>query len=460
MNEGETSTDLQVGMEEREGGKRRLTITVAPERVARERRRQLQRLAGSLKLPGFRKGKVPAQVVEDRFGPAVTERTLNAAVEWSLREAIRAEGLQPLGDPEVENLRYRPGEPLTFQVELEVLPGLRLQRTGGFRVKRPEVSVSEAEVDEVIERLREEQGVWEPAERAPEPGDLVSVRILNLDEEDPAGGADGSDEDAGPEAAPAAEGAGAATEKAGPAVEGAGPAGEPPGRPYRFELGEGYAIPQVEEAIRTLDPGASGEFEVRFPEDFDDPELAGSARRLRIALLEVKRRRLPEIDDRFASEVGDFDSLEALREAVREDLQAHKEEEAERTVRDRLLDSIIEANPFEVPPGLVERYLERMIEAPEDADPERVQAARRSLKPAAERQIKRQLVLDQLIEAEGLEATEAELEARIARAAETRGESPSALRGRLAREDRLADLRRQISVEKAFESLTSRSTVE
>lgn len=424
---------IQVQVDEPASSRRRLTITVPPERMARQREREVRRLGRSLRLPGFRKGKVPRRVVEERFGPAVTERVVASISEAALAEAIESERLQPVGEPTFDEIRYRPGEPLTFEVELEVLPAIRLQRTGGFRIQRPEVSVTEQEVDELLEQLREEQGVWEPVDRAPREGDLVSVRIERLDDE----GAEGEAEE------------GADAEK-----------DEEAGRPYRFELGKGYAIPDVEEAILTLEPGGAGTFTVRFPEDFDDSEMAGATRRLRIELQEVKGRRLPEADDRFASEVGEFESLAELREALEEDLRRHKEEEATRTVRDRLLDSVVEANPFEVPSSLVERYLDRVIDTPPDADSERLREARRSLVPAAERQVKRQLVLDRIIEDEGLEATDQELEDRLREAAERRGEPLPALRRELAKEGRLGELRRQLSARKAFEWLEARSTLE
>lgn len=423
--EAETSSSggpegLQVAVEEREAWKRRLTITVPADRVARVRSRQLKKLAGSLDLKGFRKGKVPRKIVEERYGPVVDQRTVNALVEDAFRRALDEKDLRAVGDPEFGRVDYEAGDSLTFQVDVEILPEVRLERIGGFRIQRPEVEVGAGDVEEVVTRLREEQAAWEPVERLPAEGDRVSVRISRV-------GPDG--------------------ERAEP-------------RPYRFELGEGYAIPGVEDAIRTLSPGAGGEFDVRFPEDFDDEELAGSSRRLHIELVDVKRKRLPELNDEFAAEVGDFDSLEALREAVREDLVRHREEEAREEVRDRLVDSIMEANPFEVPPSMVDDYLDRVIEVPDDADPEEVRNARRSLRPSAERQIKRHLILDRVIESEGFEATDEDVDRRLRELAEGRDADPRELRRRLARGKGLDSLRRQIAVEKAFEHLESRSRIE
>ncbi|MFQ5678945.1 MAG: trigger factor [Gemmatimonadota bacterium] len=415
----ETTPEVEVAMEEPEAWKRRLTITVPQERVRRARNRERTKLAKSARLKGFRKGKVPAGIIEERFGPLLEQRTVQVLLAEAYHQALDQRGLQPIGDPSFGDVQYDPDRSFTFQVELEVLPELHLERLGGFRIRRPPVEVSEEEVEEALGRLRKERGVWQPVERSPEDGDLVSVLIARLDEE---GGA------------------------------------KP--RPYRFEIGAGYAIPEVEAAIRTLSPGQAGEFRVSFPAEFDDPELAGATRTLRIEVQGVKERRLPELDDELASEVGEFDTLEELRSALREDLARHAESAGEEKVRDRLIDSIVEANPFEVPPAMVERYLDGLIEAPEGADPEQVATARDSLRPAAELGIKRQLILDTLAEREGLEATEEELRARIAELAERRGERPEELRRRLGREKRLPGLRRQITVEKVFEHLKNQSTVE
>lgn len=416
--------DLDVAVEEREAWKRRLTITVAPDRVARVRRKELRKLAKNVRLKGFRKGKVPDRIVEERFGPAVDERTVRALIDEAFRQALEEEDLQPLGEPSFGDVRYEPGESLTFQVEFEILPEVRLERVSGFRLRRPEVEVSEREVEEVLERLRSEQAVRRPVDRTPGDGDLVSVRIARLDD---------------------------ATEGEEGGVE---------ARPYRFELGGGYAIPAVEEAIRTLGPDESGEFDVTFPDDFDDAELAGATRRLRIELVDVKEKKLPALDDAFASEVGDFDSLDALRDAIREDLAGSAEREAEEALRRSLVDQIVEANPFEVPPSMVDRYLDRVIDAPDDADPERVESARREIRPAVERQIKRQLALDTLIEREGFGATDEEVEARIAEIAERRDWSPAEARRKLAREGGLDEVRRAVAVEKVYDWLLSQSTVE
>ena len=405
---------------------RRLDVTVAPPQVAAARRREATRIRKTTRIKGFRKGKVPVRIVEERYGPLIDERTVDALVNRAFREAVREHGLSTVGEPVVSEVDYRPGERLSFRIDVEVLPKVELARTGGFRVKRREVEVADAEVDSVIEQFRKEHAVLRPADRAPENGDVVSVAIR----ED---GGEHDGEDGG--------GAGAAE------------------KPYRFELGAGYAIPDVEAAILTLAPGEEGTFTVSYPEDFASSELAGTTRSLRIRLDEVSASLLPDLTDAFASEVGDFGTLAELREAIGGELRTRAEREADEEVGEQLLDAVIEANAFEVPPSLVSHYLDRVIDAPEGADPARIEEARKSVTPAVERQVRRDLVLERLIEDEGLQLSSEEFDERLSELGKARGKSVVEIRRQLAREKQLDPLRRRFAIEKAFQFLIDRSDV-
>lgn len=418
---GTATSELDVSIEEGTGWSRTLRVRVPADRMEGIRAKERDELGGSVNLKGFRPGKVPDAVIEKRFGEVVDHRTERAAIEEMLPEALRSAELQPAGRPEVHDVRYSAGEELVFEARLEVVPTLELERVSGFQIDRPDTEVGDEEVREVLDRLREDHGVFHPVQRPPEEGDQVAVRITPLDES-------GEPEE-----------------------------DEEEGEPYRFVLGEGYAIPDVEEAILSLEPGERDDFRIAFPEDFSSDELAGRTRRIRVELLEVKARELPALDDRFAAEVGDFDSLEELESAVLEDLRRHREEEVEEEVRRSLLDAIIEANPFDVPAALVERYLDRAIDAPEEADPEKVQQARERVRPRAEQEVRRQLVVDHLMERGDYAVSDAELEERIREIAESRDDSPEEVRRRLSRQGRLEGVRQHIATEKMFDELKESS---
>jgi trigger factor len=416
---------FEVAVEVGDGWKRRLTITVAPERVARERAAERARLVKRLRIKGFRKGKVPASIVEQRYGEVIDERVRSSLVEEAYRQAVDEQDIRPAGAATIMNVQYAPGERLTFQAEVEIVPSIELQRVGGFRLRREVAPVTEEEVQAILEGIRAEHATWEAVDRKPVQGDQVSVRVEPL-------------------AAADAEPSGSAT-------------------PYQFVIGGRQALPDVEKAIMSMAPGDGGTFLVDFRGDDanherdDGPE---AQRRLHIALDGVEERVLPELDDGLASAVGRFESLPELERTVREDLARHHDEEAERTLRTRILDSLIEANPFSVPETLVETYVSGLIRAPEDADPEEVRKARESLLPHAERQIKEQLVLDRLIEREGLEATGEEIGAELEEIAAGRKLSAGELRRRLAKEGQVEAVGRNLAVEKAFEYLKGQSTIE
>ncbi|MEE8176075.1 MAG: trigger factor [Gemmatimonadota bacterium] len=437
---------LDIAVEEREAWRRRLTITVDAARVARARRKERKRLSGKLRLKGFRAGKVPQQVIEQRYGELVDQRTVQHLVEDAYREAVRRHHLEPIGAPEFGEVRYARGENLTFQVDIEIMPTLKLDRLGGFRIRRPEVSASEDDVEAVVQRLREERGVWEAREGSPEEGDLVAVRITRLGEEGGAAGTTGPESGSGVRApgTPSAEGGEAEL--------------------YRFPLGSGYAIEEVEKAIYTLRPGEGGTFTVRFPEDFGDAALAGKTRQLEIELAEIQHRRLVPLDDDFASEVGDFKTLEALQRQVREDLLRHREEEAEQTVRDAIMDSIIQANSFDVPASLVESYLDRLMgSGPGEGENDEVHQpseARTSVRPIAEQQLKRELVLENVIEHLNIDASDDDVDSFVRGVAERRGADAAELRRRWLREGGPKSLRRRVVVDRAFEHLKGLSTIE
>ncbi len=415
------TSDLRIAVEEPRSWARRLTITVPGERVRREREEVARRLAHRVKLPGFRQGRIPPTVLERQFGPAIEQEALERVVGTAYREALEQQQFQPISQGEVENIDYRPGADLTFDVEFEIRPVIRLDRLGGFVIERERTDVAEEDVDRVLERVREQQANWTPVEDAtPRSGDAVVIEIM-----------------------PAAED-----------VEGAKP------REYQIVLGEGQAVPAVEEAILTLRPGEEREFTLGLPVPEAGEEGAAREERTRIRLVQALRPELPELDDEFARSVGDFENLDALRARIREDLEREADAEAERGVRQKLLDAIVQANPFDVPDSLVNQYLQRIISPREGADPERIAEARTMARPAAEHALRRLMVIERVAELEGLHATSAELDARIERVAERQGRPVGEVWAQLQKSGQLSRLEEEITEAKVFDYLKSQSTIE
>ncbi len=340
-------------------------------------------------------------------------------MQESWRAALAQEQLKPIADPHIHNLKWEAGAPVTFEFHVEVKPDLKLGQIGGFKLRRTAPAVTAAQVEAQLNELRAQRAPWTPVEgEKPKPKDLVQVTIAT---------------------------------RAGAEIK------DP--QPYQLVLGEGRAIPEVEERIMSLLPGETVDAIVRFPDDFAEEAKRGQTRDIRITLHEVKRQQLAELDDAFAREVGDFESLEALRQAVGEDLRKEVEREADARVRGELIEQLVAANQVTAPRPLVERALYVYAQAygvPEERWPQFAEEFR----PVAEAQVRRDLVLDHVVETHGLKATAAELDQRIQELAAKRGMPAEQLYASLEKAKRLRDVERSITEEKAFAFLLPQSTVE
>ena len=412
------ASKLTIDLQEEARWRRTLRVTVPAELVREEREKIASTLAKKLKLPGFRSGRIPASVVEKRYGPALNREMLDRIIGEAYREALRVEALRPISEGEVAEVQYEPERDLVFSVSFDVQPAVDIGRVGGFRVERPKIQIEDADVERVVQRLREQDSVWRGAEGTPVNGDLVAVTVQPLDE--------GAESEA---------------------------------QQYELVLGSGDAIPDVESAIQTLEPGGSGEFDVSFPEDFPSEARRGTRQRLSVTLRERKVRELPPLDDAFASSVGEFENLAELRTRIREDLRKESESHQRAVVRGRLLDALVDANAFEVPRTMVDRYVESMLGDTRNADPERLARVKEQLRPDAERAVRRIVVLERVADTQGLSASEAEIDERVEAIAEKNQITPSEAYARLQKSGRLEALEREITEEKVFAFLEGKSEI-
>ena len=410
--------NIEITPKKTDGAERLLQVSVPVETVRDAEERAARRYASSARLPGFRPGKAPAAMVRKRFADAIRQEALEALVQDAYKEVLEREHLQPIAQPHVHDLKFGENEPLTFELHVEVRPDVKLERLGGFRVQRPSTTVSDEQVRAQVEQLREQRAAWAPVGERPQPGDMVTVQLATADE------------------------SGAMAE----------------GKEYRLVLGGGQAIPGIEELIMEATSGQTVERPVKWPDDFPDEAQRGQTKLARVTLTEVKRKSLPELDDAFAREVGDFDSLDALTRAVRGDMASHAEREAEAEVRQKLLDEIISANPFDVPQSWVTQLVSGYAEAyqiPEGDRPEFAQEFR----TMAERQVRRDVVIDTIAEREKLTASEADIDDRIAEVAGKRGAEPAQLYASLQKAGRLREIERSITEDKVFTYLMENNEV-
>ena len=410
---------IQITKTHEQPGEASLAVTVPTDSVREAEERATKAWQARVRLPGFRKGKAPVAVVRKRFAEDIRQAAFEELVRESWRTALAQEQLKPIADPHIHNLKWQEGAPVTFEFHVELRPEIALQRLGGFTVPRTVTPVTAEQVEAQLAEVRGERAPWVPVEgERPRPKDLVNVTLA---------------------------------QREGAAIKDA--------QPYQLVLGEGRAIPEVEERIMSLLPGETVDAIVRFPEDFAEEAKRGQTRDVRITLHEVKRQHLAELTDDFAREVGDFEDLDALRRAIREDLEKDAAREADARVRAALLEQVVQANRVEAPRPLVERALAAYAQAygiPEDRWPQFA----KEFQPIAEAQVRRDLVLDWIVERQGLHATAAEVQAKIQELAARRGMPADQLRASLEKAKRLRDLERGLTEEKVFAFLMSQSTVE
>ncbi|MBA3339429.1 MAG: trigger factor [Geodermatophilaceae bacterium] len=411
--------DIQITTKKSEGVERLLQVSVPLATVRDEEEKTARKYATSVRLPGFRPGKAPAAMVRKRFKDAIRQQVLETLVQEAFKEVMEREKLDVAAQPHIHEVKFDEGEPLTFELHVEVRPKIELARTNGFTVTRADATVTDEMVDEQVNTLRDQKATWTPVDERPRESDMVQVLLST------------------------------------PETEG----GElPEGRPYNLVLGGDQAIAGVEELVMELAPGETKERVVKWPDDFPDEAQRGQAKMVRVTLQEVKRKSAPALDDAFAREVGDFDSLEALRTGVRKDVEENALRESEAQVRQSLLDQVAAANPFEVPPSWVQRMIDAYMQAYQIPDEQRPQFAV-EFAQVAEKQVRRDMLIEAIAGQEQLAATEKDVDERVAKVAEARNADAGQVYASLQKAGRLTEIERSITEEKVFEWLMNRNEV-
>lgn len=409
---------LQVTVESPGSWARKLSIRVPAERLEKEKAEAARRLAQKVRLPGFRKGKVPAHVLEKQFGGAVEQEMLERVMNSAYKEAILQEGLTPISQAAIENVHYHAGEDLTFDVQFEVRPEIELNQLGGFTVKRDVAAITDEAVDRVLDRLKEDHATYQPIAEgeALVMNDMATVEITSL--------------------------------------EGPG-AGQP--RRYQVVIGQGQVRPQIEDVIRAMSPGEQGEYTVDLPDG--DDEAVTKPHNIRVHVIDAKRPEYPPVDDEFAKKLGSFESLADLKEKIREDLEKEANAEAERGVRQNLVAQILDANPFDVPDTMVTQYLDQLIRPRKGDNQEDIERMKEATKPAAVQALRRLLLIDRIAEMEALRAAPDEIDLKLEELAGRFNKPVHEVRNQFQKSGRLGEIEESLTEEKVFEYLKSLSDI-
>jgi trigger factor len=413
------TTEILVEKTAEDVASRSLKVTVPVERVRAAEDKALKYYARQARLPGFRQGKAPEAVVRRRFGDAIRQSALEEVVRDGWETAKSSESLEPVTEPSVRNIKFEEGSPVEFELFVEVRPSIALERTGGFKLTRTVPAVDDEAINEQLDNIREQKGSWLPVEGGhPAAGQMVQLEVTSLDGDGPH---------------------------------------EP--QPHSLVLGEQRAVADLEALIMELVPGQTREGDIRFPDDHPDESRRGQSRKVRVSLLDVKRKELPDLNDGLAREVGDFDSLDALKAAIRTDLEQEATREADAQLREELIRQIADANSVPAPESLVHRVLHAYAHSYNIPD-DQLATFEAQFHPIAEATVRRELILTAVTDREKLRATEEDVDARVAQMASARGVETGQLYASLQKANRLPDIERALTEEKVFAHLLAQSTVD
>ena len=419
---------------------RELEVEIPAEVVERETERVTKQLARVAQLPGFRPGKVPPQIVRRRFWEDIRGEVLHKLVPSALETAVRENKLTVVGEPEIRDLEFEPEKPLRFRASFEVLPEFELKDYKSLEVEPAKIELTDEDLEHELEAVREQAAIYEPVEgRAAEDGDTVMAKLTGVVTD--------TKEERQPASAEASAGRPIVLEQA------------------TINIGEENTLPAFSEGVRGASVGDQRQFSVTYPEDYREASLAGRTVAFTAETKKISRKKLPELNDEFARQAGEFASLEELRAKLRQRLEAAREAREKELTRQRLLEALVTLHDFPVPDALIERHLDNRLERrmrglmAQGLDPRRMevdwQRLRESGRDAAAQEARLYLLLDRIASAENITASDDELSAEIARMAAGSRQTPEALRARLTKEGRLDSLRGAIRSEKVVDFLLS-----
>jgi trigger factor len=402
------------------------TVGVVTEEVVRAYARRAN-------IPGFRKGHAPESLIAKRFAEEIKDEIIERMLPPALEEAIREKQLETIGRPLVEEIKLEAGAPLVFVAHVDVKPAIDLPEYEGVSVQDESVEPSPAEIGAVLDRLRESHAEFLPIEdRAARDGDYAIVDV------------------------------------AGTFVRILEPGQNPEtfrDEKLMLEIGHADSMAEINDALRGLLPGGRQTFRKSFPEDFPNERFRGQTVDYEVTLLELKEKKLPELDDEFARHVADAESTAALRERLAEGLRRDKRAGRRRRLRREILDTLLSRIHVETPEVLIESELEGMMRDyaryvasagidPKNADWEKLQP---EFRPRATRRVQEYLLLDAIAQKEGLTASETEVDAELRGLAERSHADFAAVRDNLARSGRLEGIREEIRLNKAVDRLIEKA---
>jgi trigger factor len=414
--------------------RREIEVEIPPEEVSRETEVLIQKYQKLARIPGFRRGHVPASIIRQRFSQDIQNDVIDALVPKYFRKEAERLGVVPISQPRVTDLHAHEGKPMHFKASFEVMPEIKVEGYKELRADHPEISVTNDEVEESLKSLQEQKATFSPVEgRAIAEGDYAQV---SLD------GTPKKEEEEGTKPVHMDD--------------------------VLVEIGGKTTMPEFTENLRGAGAGDERTFDVVYPDDFSDERLRGKTFSYKVKINAIKQKSLPELNDDFAKEVGEFSTLGEVRQRIREGMEHERRQTAEREAKDKLLAELIRRNEFEVPEALVEHQVDLRLERGLRAlaaqgmssehmkkmDLPRLRAGQRD---QAVQEVKAALLLEKIAEEEKIEVGDDEIGNEIEALAKQTNQAPDAIRARLTRDGALDRIRNRIRNEKALDLLYRQS---
>ena len=412
--------------------KREIQVEIPAEEVGRETETLIQKYQKLARLPGFRRGHVPASIIRQRFSEDIKTDVVENLVPRYFRREAEKQGLIPVSQPRVTDLHVHDGEPLRFKASFEVMPEIKVEGYKQLRADKPTITVTDEEVEEQLKHLQEQHATFNTIEGRPlADGDFAQVSLHGV------------------------------------------PKNESESKPVNMdeilvEIAGKTTMPEFTENLRGASAGEERSFDVTYPEDSSDKRLAGQIFTYTVKVHSLKQKSLPDLNDQFATELGDFKTLDEIRQRIREGMQNEREHTAEREAKDKLISELVKRNEFEVPESLVDRQvdvrLERGLRAlaaqgmrQEDMKKMDFSRLRAGQRDQAVQEVKASLLLERIAEEEKIEVSDEEIDGEIEALATQSKQTPEAIRARLTRDGALDRIRTRLRNEKTLDFLYHQS---
>lgn len=398
-----------------------MEVEIPLDEVERARERVTNSLRQRVRLPGFRPGKAPVSMIQSRFESDIRNEVLELLLPQAFRDRVQKEELKVVGTPDISDLKFEPGQPIRFKADFEVAPEFEIAEYHGLPVQYEEPVVSDEDVANRLDSMRESKAEYINLDPRPvEDKDFVLVQLKSL--------------------------SGLA---------------EPIEQDVQIEVGGSETLPAFNEVLLGANPGEAREVDVTYPEDYGQERLAGKTVRFELTPKFVRKKELPALDDEFARDLGDYQSLDELKEAVRKSIFHEKQYVAQREAKEALIDKLVEANDFPVPAAYVDRQIENQVRAQlrelagHDVDPNSMNVdwskVKENQRDKAVRNVKASLLLEKISDREGIKASKDEVDREVQRIARQEREAVAVTRARLEKEGTLGRIAGHIQTEKTLQ---------